>query len=415
MAKHINRLSARSVLTIKASGLHGDGNGLYLRVGEEGSRSWVFRFMIRRKARSMGLGSASVVSLAEARNLALDLKRQVQKGVDPLNAKRTGVERIQKESAKAPTFKDCAEGYIGAHRSGWSNAKHAAQWSSTLATYAFPEIAERPVAEIDTSAMLKILNPIWASKNETANRVRNRIECILDWAAAQNMRQTANPARWKGHLAMLLPNPHRVHKVQHRPALPFSEISAFVAGLRERHALSALALEFCILTASRTGEVIAAKWSEIDFEQRLWTVPAERMKTRRPHRVPLSAEAMTVLHELEKASSSDFVFSVGRGDKHLSNMAMLTLLRRMERADITVHGFRSTFRDWAAETTEFPNELVEMALSHTVGNQVEAAYRRGDMLERRQKLMDAWAQYCFQEPKLASVQVQDNEPTRVAA
>lgn len=415
MAKNINQLSARSVATIKDPGLHCDGNGLYLRVGASGSRSWIFRYMVKGRSRSMGLGPALVVPLADARDLALGLRRQVLRGIDPLEAKQQEIAKAQVEVAKTVTFKECAEGYIAAHRAGWSNDKHAAQWSSTLATYAFPEVGDRSVAAVDTAAIMKILDPIWSSKTETANRVRNRIECVLDWAAAKGLRDGANPARMKGHLDNLLPPRRRVSKVRHHPALPYSEAASFLSELRTKGGMAALALEFCILTCARTGEAIAAQWSEIDFEKKLWTVPAERMKTRRPHRVPLSDEALRLLRHLEKAKAGPFVFPGAKSNRTISNMSMLAVLRRMERRDITVHGFRSTFRDWAAETTEFPNELVEMALSHTVGNQVEAAYRRGDMLERRQKLMDEWARHCFPKLRPVSVHSQDNEPAPVAA
>jgi integrase len=399
MARRINQLSTRSVATLKESGLYGDGNGLYLRVTPETTRSWMFRYMIAGKARTMGLGSTAVVSLAEAREAAIDLRRQIHRGVDPLEARRLEVERLRIENGNAQTFKDCAEAYITAHKVGWRNAKHAAQWTSTLETYVYPEIGGRPVQAIDTAAIMRILDPIWSLKPETANRVRGRTECVLDWATARKLRSGENPARWRGHLDKLLPARSKVRKVEHHSALPYTGMADFMARVRQQSGISALALEFSILTAARTGEVVGATWLEVDLDKKLWIVPAERMKAGKLHRVALSEAAISVLQQMEELKQGDFVFSGTRPNTHLSNMSLLQLLKRMNRSDITVQGFRSTFSDWAAEQTEYPRDLVEMALAHTIGNRAEAAYRRGDMLERRQKLMDDWAAYCQREPR----------------
>jgi len=403
MARLINQLCARSVATIKEPGLHGDGNGLYLRVTPESTRSWMFRFMIDGKARSMGLGAVGDVSLAEARETAIDLRRKIQRGFDPLEERRLEVERTRLEAGNAQTFKDCAEAYIAAHKVGWRNAKHAAQWTSTLASYVYPVIGGGPVQRVDTAAIMRILDPIWSSKPETANRVRGRIECVLDWATARKLRSGENPARWRGHLDKLLPARSKVRRVEHHPALPYADAADFMARVRRQRGISALALEFSILTAARTGEVVGARWSEIDFDTRLWTIPGERMKAGKLHRVALSKPAISVLRELEKVKQGEFVFPGAKADSHLSNMSLLQLLKRMGRTDVTVHGFRSTFRDWAAEQTEHPNELVEMALAHTIGNKAEAAYRRGDMIERRQRLMDEWAECCDFKSSVAAV------------
>lgn len=394
MARRINQLTARQAETVKKAGLHGDGNGLYLRVTPEATRSWIFRFMINGRARAMGLGPVALVSLAEAREAALDLRRQIRKGVDPLEAQRAERERTRLEAANAQTFKDCAEAFIASHRAGWSNAKHAEQWVSTLGNYVYPKIGDLPIHQVSTDAITRILEPIWSVKSETAKRIQGRIENILDWATARKLRTGDNPARWRGHLEMLLPALSKSRRVQHHPALPFADIAPFMARLRQQRGIAALALEFTILTAARTGEALGARWTEIDFEQAHWTIPGVRMKAGKLHRVPLSGKAISILRDLEKLNQNEFVFPGFKAGKGLSNMSMLKLLKRMSITDVTIHGFRSTFRDWAAERTDFPSDVVELALAHAIGNKVEAAYRRGDLFEKRQKLMDAWAEYC---------------------
>jgi integrase len=312
-------------------------------------------------------------------------------GIDPLEAKRASVQRQKLEDAKAITFADAAAKYIGTHEASWRNEKHRSQWKSTLATYAFPVIGSLSVAAIDTGLILKIIEPMWRTKPETGARVRGRIESILNWATARDFRQGENPARWKGHLDRLLPARGKVHAVKHHAALPYEELPAFMAELRAKEGSSARALELTILTGLRTSEVIGARWSEFDFQRQVWVVPADRMKAKREHRVPLSNRAIEILTNLLR--EDDFLFPGERCGKPMSNMAMLKALERLGRSDITVHGFRSTFRDWAAERTNFQNHVVEMALAHTIGNKVEAAYRRGDLFEKRAQLMDAWAEY----------------------
>lgn len=390
MARQVNRLTARTVQTINEIGRHPDGNGLYLNISANGGRRWVFLYRIKgrlskngkKKLFEMGLGSASSVSLKEAREAAAAARRQLRDGLDPLQ---------QRGKSSTKTFSECAAEYIALQESGWRNPKHTEQWKNTLATYADPKIGKLPVDAITVDHVLDILKPIWKTKTETASRVRGRIESILDWAAAHKYRSSENPARWRGHLDKVLPAVRKVAKVEHHPALPYADIQAFMTDLRSRDGAAAKALEFTILTAARTGETIGAKWDEIDFKEKVWTVPAERMKAGVEHQVPLSDRAIEILTDLNQ--ETDYVFPGQEIDKPLSNMAMLALLKRMNRSDLTVHGFRSTFRDWAAETTEYPNELVEMALAHTIKNKAEAAYRRGNLLERRRALMQSWADF----------------------
>lgn len=389
------KLSAAEVTKLSKPGAYADGNGLYLQVSPTGTKSWLFRYMRDRKAKKMGLGPFPVVTLADARLKAMDCQRQIHiGGVDPLDAKRADVQARNLDRAKAMTFKECAQAYITAHRAGWKNIKHASQWGATLDAYVYPVFGNLPVSGIDVGLVLKALEPIWTEKPETASRVRGRIESVLDWAAARNYRQGENPARWRGHLDKLLPTRAKVAKVRHHPALPYEEIGTFLETVRGLDGVSARALEFAILTASRTGETVGARWSEFDLEKGMWTIPADRMKAGREHRVPLSARASAILDGLPREEDSDYVFIGDRKGHPLSNMALLMTLRRMKRADLTTHGFRSTFRDWAAEQTAYPNELVEMALAHTISDKTEAAYRRGDMLEKRRRLMRDWADYC---------------------
>jgi len=397
MAK-TGKLSAMKVERAKRPGMYADGGGLYLRVAEGGTKNWVYRYMLDGRPRWMGLGPLSLYGLAEARAKALDARRLRHEGIDPIETRRAERARKKLEAAKAVTFKDCAEAYIKTHRAGWRNPKHAGQWEATLKTYAEPVIGTLPVQAVDTALVLKVLEPIWTAKPETAGRVRGRIEKILDWAKVRTYRDGENPARWRGHLDNLLPKKSKVAKVEHHAALPFGELPAFLAALREQDGIAARALEFAILTAARTGETLGATWAEIDLLDKTWTVPAGRMKAGKEHRVPLSARALDILEQMRAhrhgAEDGAFVFPGGKQGKPLSNMALLMTLRRMERDDLTAHGFRSTFRDWAAERTNYQNHVVEMALSHTVSDKVERAYRRGDLLQKRRPLMDAWAAYC---------------------
>jgi integrase len=396
-ARAMGRLTALKVDKAKEPGMYADGGGLYLRVTTEGARNWVLRYMLDRRPRWMGLGPLALYGLQEARAKALDARRQRHEGIDPIEARRAERARQRLDAAKTVTFRQCAEAYIASHRAGWRNGKHAAQWGATLSTYAYPIIGGLPVQAVDIALVLKVLEPIWTAKPETASRVRGRLESILDFAKVRGERDGENPARWRGHLDKLLPAHSKVRQVEHHAALPYAELPAFLASLREQEGVAALAMEFLILTAARTGEGIGALWAEIDLFDKTWTVPAARMKRRREHRVPLSARALAVLDEMRLARDGNngdaFVFPGGKVGKPLSNMAFLMLLRRMGRNDLTAHGFRATFKTWASERTSFQNEIVEASLAHAIGGKVEQAYRRGDLFDKRRKLMHAWSAY----------------------
>jgi integrase len=341
----------------------------------------------------MGLGRVDLVPLKTARELARSARQEAKAGRDPLAAKEAAKVAAATERARSTTFRQCAEAYIAVHATGWRNKKHSKQWSSTLANYAYPVFGDLPVGVIDTPLVIKVLDPIWTQKTETASRIRGRIEAILDWARVRDYRTGENPARWKGNLALALPARDKAKPPGRHAALPFGQMPGFWTDLEERDGIGSLALRFAILTAARTGEAIGARWEEIDLDKQTWTVPAARMKGSREHRVPLSPQALAILEEIGPKKSGP-IFPGTHGDKPLSNMALLMTLRRMNRADLTAHGFRSTFRDWTAETTDFPGEVAEAALAHAVGDRVEAAYRRGDLFEKRRKLMEAWGAYC---------------------
>lgn len=394
MTKAGNRLTAIKVAKATKPGLIADGHGLYLRITQTGGKSWVFRYRRDGRLHDMGLGPLHTVSLAEARAKALDIRRQRLDGADPLTAKREAAAKARVEDAKAMTFRQCAEAYIAAHQASWKHPKHVTQWLNSLPTYVYPVLGSMPVQAINTGLVLKVVEPIWTAKPETASRVRGRIESVLDWAAARGHRQGENPARWRGHLENLLPKRSKVARIEHYAALPYRDLPGFIMELRQQEGVAARALEFTILTAARTGEVISATWAEIDLEARLWTIPAERMKAGREHRVPLSDAALAILRPFAEVRMSEFVFPGLRAGQRLSEMAMLMLLRRMGRDGLTVHGFRSAFSDWCAERTAFSSEVREMALAHTVGDKVEAAYRRGDLFEKRRQLTEAWAKFC---------------------
>ena len=387
------RLVALTVSRAKEPGMYPDGNGLYLRVGPNGAKAWVLRYRFGWKRREMGLGAFPLVSLAEARDKGDACRRQKVEGTDPLEVRRAA-RTARSTDVTRMSFRECAEAYIKAHSPGWKNPKHAQQWPNSLATYVYPIFGELPVADVDTALVMRALQPIWQEKSETASRVRGRIETVLDWARAQSFRTGENPARWRGHLDKLLPPISKLARVKHHSALPYSKVGAFIKALRAQAGLAARALEFTILTTARTNETIGARWEEIDLDRAMWTVPAERMKGGHDHRVPMSKATLAILEQVRELRLNDFIFPGFRRNRPLSNMAMLQLLERMGRGDLTVHGFRSTFRDWAAERTNFPNEVAEAALAHAVANKVEAAYRRGDLFEKRRNLMEAWARYC---------------------
>jgi integrase len=388
--RHANKLSVLAVSKLTVPGRYAVGDGAYLQVSPGGTRSWLFRYKLDGRARHMGLGPFDLVSLAEARQKAQDARRNILDGIDPLEAKQDAKARRRSDAAKLLTFKDCADRMMRSHSAAWKNPKHRQQWQNTLATYVYPIFGDLPVQEIDPGLVLRVLEPIWTTKPETAGRVRGRIEAVLDWAKARGTRTGENPARWRGHLDKLLPNRSKVAKVRNHPAMPYGDVPAFMGELRGRNSTSARALEFAILTAARTGEVIGARWSELDLDAGVWTIPAERMKAGKEHRVPLTGRALDLASSMDR--ESDFVFPGGREGKPLSNMAMAELMKGM-RPGLTVHGFRSSFRDWAAESTSFPSEVVEMALAHAIESKVEAAYRRGDLFEKRRALMAEWVNY----------------------
>lgn len=394
MARVIGKLTALAVSQTRRRGYYSDGGGLYLQVSATGAKSWVFRFKEAGKLREMGLGPLHTIGLAEARRRAHDCRVARIDGRDPIEARRAERAKAKLDAAKATTFRACAERYIAAHKAGWRSPKSLKAWEGTLAADVYPVFGELPVPSIDTALVMKAVEPIWTQKPETASRVRGRIEAILDWATARGYRPGENPARWRGHLENLLPKKTKVRPVEHHAALPYAKIGAFVVQLRRQEGVAAHALEFAILTAARTGEVIGARWDEISVAERLWTIPAGRMKGAREHRVPLSETALTIIGNMSAIRSGAFVFPGGKEGRPLSNMAFLMLLRRMGRDDLTAHGFRSSFRDWAAERTGFPAEVAEMALAHAVGDKVEAAYRRGDLFQKRRQLAEAWAKFC---------------------
>lgn len=391
-----NKLTQLQVSRLKEPGLYGDGAGLWLKVTDSGTRSWIFRYTFTGRERWTGLGPYPEVTLAEARDLALEYRRQVRTGIDPLQAKQAAKADLAAQQASVVSFDWCAKQYIEAHRAGWSNAKHAEQWTNSIATYASPLIGELPVGAIETAHVMRVLEPIWTTKSETASRLRGRIESILDWSTVRQYRSGENPARWKGHLDTLLPARSKLARVRHHPALPWAEMAAFMVELQQQPGVGALALQFTILTAARSGEVRGMSWDEVDLETGIWTVPATRMKAGREHRVPLNGPAMLIISEMLIARSpgDSVIFPGVKNRQPLSDMTLTAVLRRMNRSDLTVHGFRSTFRDWAAEVTNYPNEMAEMALAHTVGDRVEAAYRRGDMFEKRRQMMMDWAVHC---------------------
>jgi integrase len=398
MARLVKRLSARKVATARPpkgrrAAMIADGGNLFLQVstGKDGHirRNWVFAYELHGKRGWMGLGATHTFSLHEARDKAKQLRQQLKAGIAPLAAKAEQAQQQRLEAAKQMTFGQCVDAYLETHDAAWKNARHALQWRTTLTEYC-QEIADLPVKSIDTDLILRVLTPIWKTKTVTADRLRGRIERVLSWAKGRGLRSGENPARWQGHLDEMLAAPGKIAKIKHFSALPYAELPAFMARLRRRDLLSARALEFTILTAARTSEALQACWSEIDFDAKVWTVPADRIKAARDHRVPLSDRTLAILKEQQAHRHGERIFNLADG-------TMRAMLRRMG-VGATTHGFRSTFKDWAAERTSFENHVSEAALAHAVGDKVEAAYRRGDALEKRRKLMDAWATYCAKPP-----------------
>ena len=392
---HTNRLTALQVQKLKVPGYHADGAGLHLCVKASGGKSWIFRYRFGGKEREMGLGPLHTFSLADARDRALEQRKLIAQGIDPIEQKRALETQRKLTDASVISFDLAAEKFIASHRAGWKNAKHAEQWASTLKTYASPVFGTSPVSEIDTQLVMRVLEPIWTTKTETASRVRGRVEKIWGWAKTQGYCSGDNPAAWRGHLENLLSAPKKTKNVEHHAALPWREIPAFMQEVRAMPGTASLAMELIVLTACRTSEGIEATWQEFDLSQRMWTIPAARMKSGREHVVPLSGGALEVLQRARTADTeSAFVFPGGKPGKPLSNMAALALLKRMDRAGITTHGFRSSFRDWAGESTSHSREVIEHALAHQIADKAEAAYARGTLLDKRRLLMADWATYC---------------------
>jgi integrase len=394
MARKAKELSALEVGRLSKAGNHAVGGvaGLYLYINDTGARSWVLRSMVGDKRRHMGLGGFPDVPLAQAKEKARKARDDISNGVDPIVQRKVALSALRAQQATEKTFKEAAQGYLDAHSESWKNPKHAAQWANTLETYAYPIMKNLLVRDVAQEHVLAVLEPIWKTKNETASRLRGRIESVLDWSTVRKYRSGENPARWKGHLDMLLAAPSKIQKVVHHKALPLNEMSTFMAALRQKEGLAARALEFAILCASRSGEVRGATWAEIDLANAVWTIPANRMKAGKEHRVPLSDAALQVLNNLPRFKDNPLVFPAPRGGE-MSDMTMTAVMRRME-VNAVPHGFRSTFRDWAGERTNYSREVAEQALAHAIGNQVEAAYRRGDALEKRRQMMKDWADFC---------------------
>jgi integrase len=397
MARQANRLTALWVARVTEPGLFSDGHDLYLRVTASGAKSWVFRYRTRGRLRDMGIGPLHTVSLAEARAKALALRKLRLDGIDPIDERRGRQHQATLATARSVTFKECAERFIRAHQVGWKNVKHAKQWPSTLEAYVYPVFGNLPVSAIDTALVMQVLEPVWGTRTETANRVRRRVENVLDWATSRGYREGDNPARWRGHLENLLPKRSKVRAVVHLAALPYSEMPTFMAALREHPGIAARAVEFAILTVARSGEVRKARWDEFDIDARLRVIPGARMKAGKEHRVPLGQRALAVLDDVgvirQENGENGLVFP-GRTGGPISDHAMTEVLKRLGRGDVVLHGFRSTFSDWCAEQTATPSEVREMALAHTVGDRVEAAYRRGDLFSKRRLLMEEWGRFC---------------------
>jgi len=388
----IEKLTASKVARISKPGKYGDGNGLYLQVTKTLVKSWVFRFQMNGIEHYMGLGPLHAVNIREAREEAHKIRACLVRKIDPFQYRKTIVAMNKSNNKHDKTFDECVIEYIAHHKHGWKNIKHLKQWENSLRTYASPYIGKMFVRTMTTAHVLEILEPIWATKTETASRLRERIERVLSWAAVCGYREGDNPARWNGHLQELLPKPSRIKIICHHPSIPYQEIGEFFRRLNAQKNIGARALEFTILTACRTSEALYARWQEIDFQQRIWIIPGERTKNRRPHRVPLTDAALKILHALQ-GEHPDWVFPNRERNRPNHESIMLDLLRKMNRFDITVHGFRSTFRVWAAEKG-YPRELAELALAHKLASVVEEAYQRSDLFERRRVLMQDWSDWC---------------------
>ncbi|MBB0022948.1 site-specific integrase [Ralstonia pickettii] len=409
--RQLHRLTALKIGKLDAPGHYPDGGNLYFQISETGSRSWIFKFTLRGKSREMGLGPLSSVSLAAARVEAAKCRNLLREGLDPIEVRKAEQNKRVQEASGPRLFRAAAAAYIAQHRDGWKNKKHAQQWENTLATYANQILGDQDVRDVDTAMIVSVLQPIWISKRETAFRLRGRLECILDAEKALGHREGENPARWRGHLDKLLPKQNRRKKIKHHPALPWQEMPEFMKALREQRGTAARMLEHLILTVVRTQEVQFARPEEFAMGYRIWTVPGERMKMELPLRVPMVDRLVELVKEALPDARDGWLYPGRVKNKPLSNMAMLKVLERMGYDHITVHGFRSTFRDWVAECTEYADSLAEKALAHAIQNESEAAYRRGDMLERRRKMMSDWARFCSGETAaIISISPMGNAP-----
>ncbi len=402
MGKRAQELGILAVKQIKERGIHFVGGvpGLALTVHKGGSRSWVLRYQVAGRRRDLGLGAFDLFSLAQAREAAREARAKIARGIDPINDRRALRSQLIASQIVALTFSQAATKYVESHEASWRNAKHAQQWRNTLESYAYPVLGRMLVRDIDLPHILRVLEPIWQTKTETASRLRGRLESILDWSTVRGERTGPNPARWKGHLDTLLAAPKKITKTVHHRALPVAALPDFMLRLNKQGGTGAAALAFTIFTTARSGEVRAATWPEFNFAAQIWSVPASRMKAGREHRVPLSSAAMAILTRQKSIAINEYVFPSPRATV-LSDMSLTAVLRRME-VPAVPHGFRSTFRDWCAESTDFSPEVAEMALAHTIGNKVEAAYRRGDLFEKRKELMQAWADYALPSQRQAA-------------
>jgi integrase len=392
----LSKLSVAKITKLTKRGAYADGGNLYLQVSAYDTKAWVFRYMVAGRARNMGLGPLALVSLKEARERAAECRRLLWQGVDPIEAKQAKRTAARIEAAKTVTFGWCVDQYIKQHEVKWTNVKHRDQWHDTLHDHA-ALLCKLPVASVDTALVLKVLEPIWTETPETASRLRGRIERVLAWATVSGYRQGDNPARWVGHLREVLPSKNQLKAIEHHRALPYAEVPAFMAALRKQDGVTARALEFAVLNANRTGEVRYAVWDEIDFAAKVWTVPAARMKGRIEHRIPLSDRALEILRGLPREDGSPYVFPGSAAREPVGSKAMSRLLDRLTANGYTVHGFRSSFRDWCEERTNF-RHLAERCLAHTEKDKVKAAYQRGDLLDKRRVVMAAWAKYCESTP-----------------
>ena len=391
--QRLQRLTALSIARAKTPGYFSDSGGLYLQVARAGSRSWIFRYSLAGKRREMGLGPYPAISLAEARDRAREARSLAKGGRDPIEARNAQRAHQRLEEARSITWDQAVEQFLDAHERTWRNAKHRQQWRNTLTGYASPFIGNVSVASIGTPEVTKVLDTIWHEKPETASRVRGRIERVLDWAKVRGYREGDNPARWRGHLDKVFPKKSKIRRVEHHPAVAIDDAPAIYARLSEATGMAALALRFAILTAGRAGEILGAHWSEIDLREAIWTIPSARMKAGNAHRVTLSREALAVLKVAARYGVNDRVFPSSRRGLPISSNSLINALQAAGGGNGTVHGLRSTFRDWCSERTPVSREVSEMALAHTIGNHVEAAYRRGELLKKRMALMEHWSQF----------------------